>query len=118
METSGEVTIARPTVKADLALRAVAEAEDIEVSDEDIEAELGRMAERLGQKPAQLLRQLERAEQMPAVRSDVRKSKALEWLVDHVEVVDEEGHLIDRSQECSFIGFGGFNEPADLAYKL
>jgi hypothetical protein len=35
---------------------------------------------------------------MPAVRSDVRKSKALEWLVDHVEVVDEAGHLIDRSQ--------------------
>jgi hypothetical protein len=49
------------------------------------------------EKPAQLRRQLERAEQMPAVRSDVRKSKALEWLVEHVEVVDEAGHPIDHA---------------------
>ena len=34
---------------------------------------------------------------MPAVRSDVKKAKALEWLVEHVEVVDEEGHPIDRA---------------------
>jgi trigger factor len=84
-------------VKADLALRAVADAEDIEASDDDIDAEISRLAERLKQKPAQLRHQLERAEQMPAVRSDVRKSKALEWLVEHVEVVDEAGHPIDRA---------------------
>jgi trigger factor len=88
---------ATSAVKADLALRAVADAEDIEVSDDELEAELGRMAERLGQKPAQLLRQLERAEQMPAVRSDISKGKALEWLTDHVEIVDSEGHSIDRA---------------------
>src|SRR5579859_308890 len=85
-------------VKADLALRAVADAEGIEAADDDVDAEILRLAQRLGEKPAELRRQLERAEQMPAVRSDVRKSKALEWLVDHVEVVDEAGHLIDRSQ--------------------
>ena len=86
-------------VKADLALRAVADAEGIEVSDEDVDAEIARLAERYGSKgtkPAQLRRQLERAEQLPAVRSDVRKSKALEWLLDTVEIVDEEGHPIDR----------------------
>jgi len=38
-----------------------------------------------------------RQEQMAAVRSDVRKSKALEWLVERVVAVDEEGHPIDRS---------------------
>jgi trigger factor len=88
---------AATAVKADLALRAVADAEDIEVSDEELSEELGRMAERLGQKPAQLLRQLERAEQVPAVRSDIRKGKALEWLTDHVEIVDPEGRPIDRA---------------------
>ncbi len=51
---------ATSAVKADLALRAVADAEDIEVSDDELAEELGRMAERLNQKPAQLLRQLER----------------------------------------------------------
>jgi trigger factor len=84
-------------VKADLALRAVAEAEEIEVDEPDVDAEIARLAERLEQKPAQLRRQLERADQMPAVRSDVSKSKALEWLVEHVEVVDEAGHPIDRA---------------------
>jgi hypothetical protein len=34
---------------------------------------------------------------LPAVRSDIRKGKALEWLVDHVEIVDEEGRPVDRA---------------------
>jgi trigger factor len=85
-------------VKADLALRAVVDAQDIEASDEEVDAEVARLAERLGEKPAAVRRQLERAEQMPAVRSDVRKGKALEWLVDHVEIVDEDGNPIDRSE--------------------
>ena len=84
-------------VKADLALRAVADAEDIEVSDDDLDAEIERMSGQFGQKPAQVRRQLERAEQLPAVRSDLRKRKALEWLVEHVEIVDEAGHPIDRA---------------------
>jgi trigger factor len=84
-------------VKADLALRAVADAEGIEAADSDIDAEIARLAEQMKEKPAQLRRQLERAEQMPAVRSDVRKSKALEWLIEHVEVVDEAGHPIDHA---------------------
>src|SRR5438132_1788236 len=41
------------SVKADLALRAVADAEDIEVTDEDVDAEVARMAERLGRKLAE-----------------------------------------------------------------
>jgi len=86
------------SVKADLALRAVADAEDIEVADEDVDAEVARMAERLGRKLAEVRRQLERAEQMPAVRSDLRKAKALEWLVERVDIVDEEGRSIERSE--------------------
>ena len=41
--------------------------------------------------------QLERAEQLPAVRSDLKKGKALEWLVEHAEVVDEDGRPVDRA---------------------
>ena len=84
-------------VKADLALRAIADGEDVEVTDDEMDAEVVRMAERMRQKPAQVRRALERAEQMPAVRSDLRKSKALEWLVEHIEVVDEEGNPVDRA---------------------
>jgi trigger factor len=84
-------------VKADLALRAVVQAEDIEATDDEIEVEIGRLAERMGQKPDRLRKELERADQMPAVRSDIKKGKALEWLVERVEIVDEEGQTIDRA---------------------
>ena len=84
-------------VKADLALRAIADAEGIEVTEDDVTAELNRLADRFEAAPEQVREQLESTEQMPAVRSDVRKGKAVEWLVDHVEAVDDEGHLIDRA---------------------
>jgi trigger factor len=84
-------------VKADLALRAVAEAEDIEVTEDDIEAEIVRLADRFEATPDQVREQLESTEQMPAVRSDVRKGKAVEWLVDHTEAVDADGQPIDRA---------------------
>jgi trigger factor len=86
-----------PSVKADLALRAVAEAEGIDPTAEDLDAEIERLAGSYRMKPAQLRRELERAEQLPAVRSDWKKSRALEWLIEHVEIVDTEGELVDRS---------------------
>ena len=85
------------SVKADLALRALAEAEALEVTDEDIEAELAQLADRMQQPVDALRHQLEHADQMPAVRSDIRKAKALGWLMEHVEIVDEEGNAIDRA---------------------
>ena len=88
---------AAQAVRADLALRAVADEEGIEPSDEDLDAEIARLAERVGVKPDKLRRDLQRAEQMPAIRSDLRKSKALEWLIEQVEVVDTEGHPVDRA---------------------
>jgi trigger factor len=87
---------ATQAVKADLALRSVADAEQLEVTDAEVETEIVGLAERFGRKPAQLRRDLERNDQMSAVRSDVRKNKALDWVVDHVEIVDEEGQPIDR----------------------
>ncbi|MGH9114288.1 MAG: trigger factor [Acidimicrobiales bacterium] len=87
--------VAAPAVKADLALRAVAEAEGIEPTDADVDAEIERLAAASGVKPAALRRNLERADQMQAVRSDWKKNKALEWLVHHVEAVDADGQPID-----------------------
>jgi trigger factor len=83
--------------KVDLALRAVALAEEVSCADEDLDEELEAVAERVGEKPAKVRAQLERNDQLPAVRSDIEKRKALEWLLDHVEVVDENGDPVDRS---------------------
>ena len=84
-------------VKADLALRALADAEGLEAGDDDVDKEIGRLAERMRRTPAEVRRELERQDAIATVRSDVRKAKALEWLVDHVEIVDEEGRPVDRA---------------------
>ncbi|MDQ3570456.1 MAG: trigger factor [Actinomycetota bacterium] len=84
-------------VKAELALRALAEAEGLEASEEDLDAEVARIAERMGQDPGRVRRQLDDAGAIPTVRSDVRKAKALEWLVEHVQIVDQEGRAVDRA---------------------
>jgi trigger factor len=88
---------ATQSVKVDLALRAVADAENIDCTDEDIEAEYASVAERVGEDVSVIRERFERAEQVSAVRSDIRKRKALDWLLTHVEIVDEEGLAIDRA---------------------
>ena len=85
-------------VKADVGLRAIAEKEGIEVTDTEVDEEISRMAESQGRKPAALHRELESEGRLPAVRSNLRKSKTLEWLISHTEFVDEEGRVIDREQ--------------------
>lgn len=86
------------SAKVDLALRAVAEAEQIECTDDDLEAELAEVAERVGESIARVRAEFERGGNLSAVRSDVRKRKALDWLLERVEIVDEDGHPIDRAE--------------------
>lgn len=86
---------ANTAVKIDLALRAVADAEAIECTEEDLENEYAQLAERLDLKLAEVRKQLERADQVAAVRSDIRKRKAFDWLLERVEIVDPEGNPID-----------------------
>jgi trigger factor len=87
---------AQRAVKADLALRALAEAEELTVSDDELDAELVTMAQRMETSPIELRRQLDAAGRTGAVRSELRKSKALQWLLDHVELFDEEGNPMSR----------------------
>ena len=84
------------SVKVDLALRALVEAEGIDVSDEELDEELAAMGERLEMGTDEVRRQLERAGRLPAVRSDRRKAKAMRWLVDSVDLVDENGNPVSR----------------------
>ena len=87
---------AHVSVKADLALRALVEAEKIAVNDDELNAEVATMAERMGTTATELRRQLDTAGRTGAVRSELRKGKALTWLLDHVDLVDEEGSPMSR----------------------
>jgi trigger factor len=87
---------AEQSVKADLALRAVAAAEDLEVTDGDIEMEYARMAMQFGQKAKEVRRVYEQNDAVTELIAQIRKSKAMDWLLHHVEMVDHEGTTIDR----------------------
>jgi trigger factor len=89
-------SMADPAVRADLALRAVAEAEGIEADDDDLDEEFDGLAQRLELPVGDVREQLERGGQVPALRSDIKKRKALEWVIERVEVVDDDGNVIDR----------------------
>jgi trigger factor len=84
--------------KADLALRALADAESIEVADDELDQEIRRAAERSGLRTEELRERMRQGGSLNKLRSELRKAKAFEWLVGHVEVVDETGKPIDRKQ--------------------
>jgi len=84
-------------VKVDLALRAVATAEAIEVSDDDLNAEYARIALQVRQKASEVRKAYEKNDAVTDLVGQIRKTKALDWLLEHAEVVDETGAPIDRA---------------------
>jgi len=82
-------------VRADLALRSVVAQEGIEATDDEVDAEITRLAERLEEKPEKVRRDLERRGAIEAVRSDIARGKALQFLVEQATVVDESGNPVD-----------------------
>ena len=110
-------------VLLDLALRALADAEDIQVTEAELDEAVAEMAQQAGTSAADLRRRLDRAGRLPAVRSDRRKAKALTWLFDRVDLVDEDGKPLSRdelavdvsAQGTSGSGEGGVQDSAEGA---
>lgn len=84
-------------VLADLALRAVVAQEAIEASEEDVESEIAKLAEQTDRKPHKVRRELDRRGALDALRSDLARGGAMEFLIDHATAVDRDGNPIDLS---------------------
>jgi trigger factor len=84
-------------IKVDLALRAVGETEGLEVTDEDLDNHFAQLARQYGMDAGEIRENFERAGQVPAVRSEILKGKALDWVLERVSVVDEDGNVVDRA---------------------
>ena len=87
---------AEVSARVDLALRAVAEQENIEVTEEELDDELMILATQLDQPLESVREQLETAGRLSAIRSDMRIRAALQWVTDRAEIVDEDGNAVDR----------------------
>ena len=87
---------AEQAVKVDLALRSVADLQGLVPDDDRIDEVIAEMAGPSGQDPDELKARLAEVGQISALRADLAKQTAMEWLTDNVELVDEDGEAIDR----------------------
>jgi trigger factor len=87
-------TTADRSARVDLALRAIALAESIEVLEEDLDIEFEAVAERVQQDSDVVRTQLTEAGHLPALKTDISKRKALDWLTESVRISDEAGNSI------------------------
>ncbi|MEC8686671.1 MAG: trigger factor [Actinomycetota bacterium] len=87
---------AEQAVKVDLALRSVADLQGLVPDDDRIDEVIAEMADPSGQDPDELKARLAEVGQISALRADLAKQAAMEWLTDNVELVDEDGEAIDR----------------------
>lgn len=85
--------------KTDLALRAVAAAESIEATDEDVDFELAMLAAQVGQTVDELKSSVFAADEgsLKGVRLDAKMRKTREWVLERVEIKDPDGNPIQRS---------------------
>lgn len=73
-------------VKKDLILEAIVKAEDIKLSENELDAEIQRLAEAYNQEPEKIKEILERQGQLSAVEHSLKAEKALELVVDHAKI--------------------------------
>ncbi|MCY3575874.1 MAG: trigger factor [bacterium] len=85
--------------KTDLALRAVAAAESIEATDEDVDFELAMLAAQVGQTVDELKSSVFASDEssLKGVRLDAKMRRTREWVLERVEIKDPDGNPIERS---------------------
>ena len=84
-------------VLVDIGLRSIIAAEEFAASEEEFEAEVERILEQVKGSPKKARRQLEQQGVFEAVRFDIERGKALQFLVDNSKVVDAAGNTVDLS---------------------
>jgi trigger factor len=81
-------------VRIQLLLDTLADAEDVQVSDDEFGHEIVHRAQRAGMQPQQYYDQLLRSGAAPAVFGDVRRGKALGLVMERVKIADAAGNPI------------------------
>lgn len=88
-------TDAEKSVRAQLALDALAESEEIGITDAEITAEVVRRAQQAQVDPQQFADHLVQSRQLGMVAADIRREKALLLVVESAKVTDTAGEKVD-----------------------
>jgi trigger factor len=76
-------------IQADLVLEAVARAEEINVTAEDLDREIHDLAQASGREPKEVRKILERSGQVTSLAGDIIRTKALDLLVESADISTE-----------------------------
>lgn len=88
-------TGAEQAVKAQLVLDAIADAENIQVSENELTERIIYQAQRYGVSPDEYLRRAQEAGQLGAIFAEVRRGKAIASVLRGAKVSDESGTRVD-----------------------
>lgn len=105
---------AAKAVKIQMALDALAEAEELTITDDDARAEILRQAQQSGAEPQKYYEELIQAGMWPSFQSEVRRNKALRLLLERVSITDTAGNPVRVTDEPDEVADGadGADEPA------
>jgi trigger factor len=89
---------AERAVKTQLLLDAIAEAEEVSVSEAELTERIIYQAQRYGVSPDEYVQQAQQAGQLGSIFADVRRGKALAAVVRRAAVTDESGSPLDLDE--------------------
>jgi hypothetical protein len=67
------------------------------VADTEVESEIEQLAQRMGEKPDAVKKDLQQRGLIEAVQLDLARGKAVQFLIDHATVTDAAGNVIDMT---------------------
>ena len=76
--------------KIHLILRRIAEKEGIEADDDEVHAEIHRLAAEAGRPVGVMNREIEESGRLDEIQSGIRRRKVLDFLVQHADITEEE----------------------------
>src|SRR5690606_20449823 len=93
-------------IRVQILLDALAEAEQIQVSDDECRAEIVQRAQRAGMEPQRYYDELVRAGAAGSVFGDIRRSKAIGLVLQRVTITDTAGNpvRVDTAEETTVVG--------------
>ncbi|CCH28703.1 trigger factor [Actinosynnema sp. NPDC047251] len=91
-------TAAEQAVKTQLVLDAIADAEQLSVTDGELTERIIYQAQRFGISPDEYVKRAQQSGQLGAIFADVRRGKALASVVRQAAVTDEAGNALDLDE--------------------
>jgi trigger factor len=91
-------------LKEHFVLQKIAEVEKLEIEDDDLDAEIERIADQSGESPRKVRARMEKEDLMEALATDLLERKALDLILDTATFEDYEMSPEEREQQTAEVG--------------